>query len=385
MKAAKGAILLAMIGTSSVACDDLAGALPPPGDPLAPDGGVAPPDPPVVPDVPEDPVAALEDAIFDALQCEEIARPSTLQRIRDLLHDPTAEELQALLTAPEDIATIVAMGGLKVEGSVVLARNLARVLSGEPVVQGGWDGVECGSVALACTAGEKTSTVLCEQGVPVSVDVAFEGCVLDGTLYDGALAYDRVDGDPGAARVAFSSFTIDEVKRADGALEVRVGLEDGVSASAGGDSAFVIESHGGPTSGLSCGEALTIDALALDADLSGGVLQLDGRNVTDDGSFGIRTTGEHLAFETPAACGCPIVGSAVELELPRPLGRAGEEALLRVEWKASADAALCAQAQVTAVQWPGDCAGIDEASRDCGRAATEQTLSELLTAFCVLQ
>ena len=60
-------------------------------------------------------VAPFEDALFDVLECQDIARPSTLDRVRDVLHEPTSDEVQALLLNPADLATVVAKGGVQVE------------------------------------------------------------------------------------------------------------------------------------------------------------------------------------------------------------------------------------------------------------------------------
>ena len=48
------------------------------------------------------------------------------------------------------------------------------------------------------------------------------------------------------------------------------------------------------------------------------------------------------------------------------------------------DASLCAQPAVALVDWPSDCSALVNVDGDCGRTATEDTLSDLMTAFCAV-
>lgn len=48
-----------------------------------------------------------------------------MERLKAVLRDPDALSLDELVAAPEDVAGLVGMAGLTVEGYVLLARNLA--------------------------------------------------------------------------------------------------------------------------------------------------------------------------------------------------------------------------------------------------------------------
>jgi hypothetical protein len=329
--------------------------------------------------------AAFEAAIFEKLECEDIARPSTLERVKDVLHDPTGDEIAALLLNPQDLATVVALGGAQVDGPVLLARNLLRVVdsgAGRDLLDGGWDGVSCGSpVAFACTAGEGATTVTCDGAVALSIALSFDGCTLDGTIYDGALTLDRVAGDDTVAALAFAGFTLDETDAIEGALLLDVGQgSDAFAASVSSPDILEVEEHGGLAAGLECSAETTFETAGLVVDATSGVVQMKASQAEPDATMGIETFGDHLAFGDPLACACPLPGSGVLVDVPRPLGREGETARARITWGASADA--CSAPHVLLEDWPPSCAGLEDVNGDCAKGATESTLTRLLGALC---
>lgn len=342
------------------------------------------PEVPDVPDVePDDVAAELEEAIFEKLQCEEILRPSTLERMRALLRDPTFEELEALLTNPQDLATVVAMAGVEVEGAIVVARNIERLVSNgtaQQLVDGGWDGVQCGEpVEFACTAGDETTTVACDVDTLVtSVATDFALCTLGGTVHDGAMTFDRIEGVDTSARVTFAALAFDEIKVLDGSIAVALQPADGTIFSATLGDGLAYTEHGGPDGGVSCGARLSLDALELDVNDAESSIEFAGARATADGDqLDIETT-DALRFPTGTRCACPLAGGGVRVEVPRPLGREGESATAQIEFTPTSDAALCAEASVTLSSWPSTC----DLGGDCAKGATETTLGKLVSALC---
>jgi hypothetical protein len=326
----------------------------------------------------------VEEVVAEALECHDVLRPSQIQRVRDVLHDPTFAEVSALVTAPEDLATVISLAGPKVEIAYVVARNLVFLADEASILRVGADGYECGeSIALACTAGTKTTTPTCDEaGVVASLTVAFDRCTLDGVVYDGAAAIARVDGDAGAARVDFDALSMDEGEVLQGAVFVRFDQGDAFMASMRADDGMKLVSHGGPASGKSCGEELSLDALAIVVDEHGAAIELSGRKRDDEQSASLRTKGEHLSFTAPRPCACPDPGSMVEVQVPRPLGDPGDEALLEVSWRATDAADACAVVDVKALSWPATCYGLEGAGADCGERALVETTRAVLQALC---
>lgn len=330
----------------------------------------------------------IEDAVADKLQCEELLRPSTIERIRAVLHDPTFDEVSALLLAPEDLATVVALAGTEVEGSVILLRNLVLLTesgAAQQLIEGGWSGVGCGDpVTVACTAGSQTTTVSCDAGAASAVTLAFDGCTLDGTLHQGAMTLARVTGDDNAAALAFDALTFDEIERYQGGLLVDVGAGPGAFAAsvAGADRLEVIE-HGGLAAGLECSAETRFDiaSFALQGEVA--TVQMSIEKEDPEQTVGLETFGNHLTF-TGADCACPDAGSGVLIDVPRPLGLDAAPAQARVTWQATAEAGLCARADVELLAWPSACDAVSDVAGDCAQAATAAVLAELLTALCAV-
>ncbi len=370
------------------ACDPAAR---PPGDELPP--------PPSVAEVRRE----LEDALLEKLTCDETLRPSTLQRMRAVLEDADDETIGALLLNPQDLASVVALGGAQVEAPVIVARNLLRIFAdgtANDVVENGWDGVSCGeAVPLSCTAGEQRSVVDCDaDGAATALRLSFDLCTLGGVVYNGAVTLTRLSDvgvvDVGAAEVAalgFDDFTFNEVRRLDGTLLIDVGPVDvGTSADRfvadiSDAQRFSFVEHGGLASGLECASETTFATLGLDVDGDSAFVKMGASRADPDVTVGIETFGDHLRFGDPSVCGCPLPGSGALIDVPRPLGRAGETGKARVTWQPSSDATLCSQPRVELVTWPESCdvgeSGVD-VDGDCARGATEDMLAAALGALC---
>jgi hypothetical protein len=331
---------------------------------------------------PVDVAQALEDALFEHLQCEEILRPSTIERLRELIHDPSFEDLEAVLTSPQDLATVVSFAGAEVEGAVVVARNLEQLIATgalADVVANGWDGVQCGEpVTVQCTAGAQTSTVGCFENEVRAVSVDLDNCTLGGTVHDGAVTLRRLEADDSRGVLEFEGLALNEIKVLDGSISLRIG--DGGATRASLVSNLAYTEHGGPEGGLSCGARLALSSLEVSLDDGQGFVSFAAQRDTADDSIALETFGAHLQLD-PSTCACPLAQSGLRLDVPRPLGRAGETARAEISWSSTSDPGLCAEATVALVGWPGDCDGLD-VDGDCGRDATARTLSGLFTALC---
>jgi hypothetical protein len=331
----------------------------------------------------------VEDAIAEKLQCEEVLRPSTLGRMRAVLHDPTFDEVRALLLAPEDLATVVALAGAQVEGSVILLRNLVLLTesgAAGDLLENGWSGVSCGDpVTLACTAGTQTTTVTCDAAlVANAVTVSFDGCTLDGTLHQGAFSLARDASDDSAARLSFDGLTFNEVERYQGSLLLDVGVGPGAFAAAvsATDPLEIVE-HGGLTAGLECSAETRFEVATFSLAADVATIEMSIEKQDPDKTLGLETFGEHLTF-SGADCACPDVGSGVLVDVPRPLGQDGAVARARVTWSATAEAGLCARAEVALEGWPQSCDAVNDVAGDCAKGATAAVLAELLTSLCAL-
>jgi hypothetical protein len=352
-----------------------------------------PPLPPAPP-TPEAALQELEDAVFAQLACEERLRPSTLQRLRDVIDGADVDTVRALLLNPQDLARVVALGGAQVEAPVVVARNLfALVDSGaaHDLLAHGWDGLQCGEAQpLLCTAGGEAAVVDCDDdGAPSALRLSFDGCTLGGVVYDGDVGFARVDDDDGVAALSFGAsaarpegraLTIDEFRRLDGSLVVDVGAGAGrFVAAVTAPDVFEFFDHGGLASGLDCAAETVVTAVSVDVGDSDAVVALSASRKSPDVSVGIETFGDHLRFA--GDCGCPQPGSGAFVDVPRPLGRAGETGRARVSW-GDGGGDRCASVDVELVSWPDDCAGLDDLDGDCGKGATEATLEALFGALC---
>ena len=329
----------------------------------------------------QDPVKAAEDAVFQKLECEEVARPSTLVRLRAVLEHPSADTASAFATNPQDVATLVALAGPEAEASVIVTRNVLRAADGAPdLLTSGWDGVPCDEpMTLACTAGEESVAVSCTHGKPTHIALTFDKCTVTGMVIDGDVTLER-DGDSGAHAV-FSALSIDETKVVNGAIALRFDDATSFQASVRTADGLTIVDHGGPKGGLECGEELRFDVLAFTTSKSGkeARVELGGSKQTVEETYGVATFGDHLHFD--GSCGCPMPGSGIAFDMPRPLGKEGAVAHAKVTYTAPDDAkASCAKANVELEGWPTSCSGLGD---DCGKGATAQSAAALLTAFCV--
>jgi hypothetical protein len=143
---------------------------------------------------------------------------------------------------------------------------------------------------------------------------------------------------------------------------------------------FRVLDHGGPDGPLSCGEELRVDTIAVNENQGVVEIALSGDQRTTEETYGVHTSGDNLRFDS--SCACPLPGSAVDVDFPRPLGQDGT-AHAKVSYGAPAknDAEACASATVSLADWPKSC--VPGLGDDCGAKATENTLSAILTATCL--
>ncbi|MCC7110837.1 MAG: hypothetical protein IT382_16210, partial [Deltaproteobacteria bacterium] len=187
-----------------------------------------------------------------------------------------------------------------------------------------------------------------------------------------------------AARLSFDGLTFDEVERYQGSLLLDVGVGPGAFAAAvsATDQLEIIE-HGGLTAGLECsaGTRFEVASFSLAADVA--TIEMSIEKQDPDKTLGLETFGEHLTF-SGADCACPDAGSGVLVDVPRPLGQDGAVARARVTWSATAEAGLCARAEVALEGWPQSCDAVNDVAGDCAQGATAAVLAELLTSLCAL-
>ena len=320
----------------------------------------------------------LEALLLDKVTCSGIARPSTMQRLRGALAAPDAGMLAELLLNPADLASVVARGGLQLEGAVVVAQNLRLLVdsgAGADLLAHGWDGVRCDEPqTIACTAGTVTSTVGCTAGIATDIVLAFDSCVVQGEKKQGVVAFTRdLDDDSAAVDVALVE---DETRVVDGGFLLDVG-HAGAFMLALSDG-FAVVDHGGRAGGLSCSAETRLTDASFDLDDDTATITLALSHDTPETHLAMATTSP-VVFD--GRCGCPQPGSGIVIDVPRPLGRDGETARARITWSESDNDDACAQAHVTLTEWPTDCA----IGGDCAKAVTAATITTLLTAFCFVQ
>ena len=350
--------------------------------------------------------AAISDAVVDHLACQDTLRPATLARLQAALTDPGLDTVQALVLAPEDLASAVAVAGPQAEAAVVVARALWMVVDsgvGPRLVNGDWDGLHCDDVVpVPCTAGTASSVVVCDDGPrhgdgigrDVAVVQSFDRCTLRGVILDGDVHLSRTNDD-GILRADLEKLAIDDRNELSGAFavvmpadhsDVDADVEDSVSLA--GLSARIIEpitfkSHGGLDGGLSCGEELDLDTLGIDVATEATRVAIAGAWNTRERSVGVVTGDGGLRFD--GACACPTGGSGVSFEIPRPLGRDDQTALAHVAWHTPTAATIngdCAIVTVDVDGWPTSCGGLEGVGSDCGAGAVQATMQAVLQAMC---
>jgi hypothetical protein len=334
-----------------------------------------------VDDLKRDAMKAATDAIFEDLECQKLARPSTLARLRALLENPSADAASALLFAPEHVATLVSMAGPEAEVAVVVVRNTLAVAEHAGfLAEEGWDGLACADpTTLLCTVGEMSISVVCDDAGAAGIEIALARCALHGSVLDGALSLWREGED---TQAVFSALSVDETKVIDGTVTLAIGHgADGLGAAVRTVDGLRYIEHGGPAGGLSCGSQLRVETLATTANDDGAlVVQLSGAHETAARSVGVQTFRRHLSYD--GACACPLPGSAVAFDVPSPLGDEGT-VRVSVTYVDADDEERCATARVELEGWPTTCSGLETVDPDCAADATASTLSQVLTAFCV--
>ncbi len=262
---------------------------------------------------PEEVRDSVEDEIFAGLECEDIARPSTLARVRAALDAPSPDTFGAIVTDPADLATVVSFAGAEVEAMLAAAHNIDMIVSSgavDELLDGGWDGVQCGEdVDVGCVGGTGTTVVHCDlrRHEVVSIEESFDRCTIHGVVLDGAVTFSRLPKDETHAALSFTSFSIDETKVIDGEARVDI-AEDGAFSAALAQQGFQFLEHGGIDSGLECGATLAINALAIDIDSTGGGIVFDGMRATSDENIAVRGD---ISFAKDQACACPLAGSSL--------------------------------------------------------------------------
>jgi hypothetical protein len=326
----------------------------------------------------------IKGHIEDFVVCSEKIRPTTVQRIENILEDPNQDTLVDLVTAPEVLADVVAAAGTKVELSVILARNLLLLYEQGHVpelLENGFSNLSCDdTLTVACTAGTGSTTVMCTDGTVDGVQASFDGCILSGTQWDGSATFIQMA--PTDMALVLDGLTLDEVDDLSGTLlysstgdaHHHLQLQEG--------EGFAITSHGGPEGGFSCGEALELVAFSVLHDGGDAVVRLDGQNVKEDERIFLLTDGEHLSYSAPLSCACPAVGSILEVGIEKAVAGVEGAGHLKLTYGEPSDSSSCASVQVEATQWPSDCSVLDKGGSDCGKSALEGALAPLLQAFC---
>lgn len=337
----------------------------------------------------------IEAELVDFLTCAGVARQSTINQIKATLGSDGELGLTDLLAAPDNVAALVGMAGVTVEGYVLLAQNLRLLFEQGAVkelIATGADGLSCGdAVTLSCTSGTGTTTVGCDpQDRVISITSSYDACILQGKKLQGKMQFTIDTTDRSAVTVGFEDFTIDEDSQVLG--EVRIDLDKtsemsslAVEASAG----LRLESYGGYMSTLSCGQTLTLDRLILDetagdtGDAGDVGVNFKGAKRTKEDTYALETIGAHLRWSKALDCACPKAGGGLKLAIPRPLGRDGDTATLQVTFAdAPAGSTLCGSARVELPDWPTDCSALESVQSDCGKASAKKVLEPLLSAMC---
>ncbi|MDP2342307.1 MAG: hypothetical protein Q8O67_15235 [Deltaproteobacteria bacterium] len=329
-----------------------------------------------------DPMGSLEAALFDQLECSNLSRPSTIEHLRDALHHP--ERIGALLFAPHELASVVALAGPQAEAAVVVVRNLLRLVNsgaGQELLEHGWDGVQCGEpVSLECTAGRGSVIVDCEVGTVHGIRIEAEACTIHGENVDGALDLRRGDDDD--AVIVLDGLTINETKELQGELVLHHSVDDDLHSFAVRSPATLrLVDHGGPQGGRSCGEELRLQDLDVSVDDDDVSVAFAGFQENRARKLGLGTVDDELVFD--GACGCPRAGAGLQVEVPHPLGHQDETAIATVRWVKTSLPGFCAAAEVELADWPSTCADLHNLDGDCAQQATASSLSVLLSAFCV--
>jgi hypothetical protein len=330
----------------------------------------------------------IEAELVDFLECEKNVRPSTIQRIKTLLRDPEALTLKDLVSAPEDVAQIIGMAGLTVEGYVILLRNLELLFSqghASQLLTQGVGSLNCEeTLTLACTAGTGTTKVLCPVNQPRQIESSFAGCFLSGRKHDGQMRFTLPPGEGTNVKVEFDRLVLDEVTRVVGDVTLQLGASSSAqSFSFEAMQGLEFISHGGPTSGRSCGELLRLERMAFLNQPERLQVGFKGNKQTPKESYAIETFGpSDLNWSKPIDCPCPQPGAGMRITVPKPLGRADQTATMQVTY-AAGDGATCAVARVEMLGWPTECSFLENPRSDCGKKAAEEVVAPLLSAMCL--
>lgn len=337
---------------------------------------------------PERQVELLRESLTDLLECQAGMKPSTIEAVEEALSDPEPGALAGVLMRPELLARAVSMVSSELEGAVVLVRNVGLLLEQGHVQTLLNDGLQepsldCGdALTLACTAGQGTSTVRCdEEGEVDGVQLDLDGCVLQESHFQGGAWFAVDSGDASRLRLQLDRLLLDEVKELDGGLVLeRVPACETLEMALGGETPLQMLDHGGVEGGLSCGETTRIERLRASHEEARTDLDLAMETRSQDGHTALRSLGE-VIFVQGDGCACPLPGAAVELTFTEPLPWNDEQGTMRVYYREPSSSEQCADVEVEVVEWPEECLGA-AFSRDCGREASRSLMEGLLGALC---
>lgn len=324
----------------------------------------------------------VQASVLADLVCSGTLTPGVAAGLEQALGEGGALSTADLLAAPDAMAEVLA------RASGLLAAQLSSVLAVREVLaqsnlatlfDKGWDGLTCGApAALPCLAGKGTSTVTCDQGKVTGLGLSLQACRLTTAVYDGAVAVTRVAGQGASADVGLVGFKPSESLQLDGTLRMGVGLGAKAELVLQAVTPLVAAAHQGAEA-AQCGAKTTLAVARLSADATQIAAEVDGTRVGGGKTYAFRSTAKHLAWPFAAKCQCPAAGSAFQVTFPSPFGSGAGPTLALAFGPATATA--CASVSATLSGWPG-CSVLDNATTDCGKAASEKLAAAVLGAVC---
>lgn len=319
----------------------------------------------------------VESAVVDRLDCSGYVREETRNSIAASLE---GQDFDGLLAEPTELARAVGAAALTTDTTVLLVGNISRLASQghlQTAMTGQWDDLSCDTAPTVdpcsdllngVTAGEVTTSVVCESGQIASVRAEFsDGCQLFGTENGGAVNYER------GGTLDFDNMTLGTVNEVSGRMAVE--LTDGEIRRMLLDTADPVEIASNV--GKSCEERLIMRAFdAIDSAESYSI-DMDIERIVGDDVLRVRTVDGAAAWGKPVDCTCPVTGSALELTMTDPVGL-GQEGTVQFAYGA-AQGDVCGSSEASIMTWPEGCSG-DES---CGREIAESVLGALVTTSCV--
>ncbi len=322
----------------------------------------------------------VQDDFLSDLVCSGTLSGSMATRIKEALGAKGGLTTADLLAAPEAMSAVLARaaGILAAQrGSVAALAEVYTQVNVSTLLENGWDSLQCGAPAtLPCLVGQATSTVTCTGGKPASLAVSFTACRLSTAVYDGTVAFAR-GAEAGAAEVTLTAFRPSEAEQLDGKLRLTVGIGKG-EVVLQALQPLVAASHQGAEA-KKCGRKTTLTVARLAVDTTQVTAEFEGTREDAGSVLGFRSIAKHLAWPYAAKCQCPQPGSGLSVTFPRPYGTGTGPTLTLAFGPAPGGA--CAGVTATLANWP-KCSVFDNATADCGKAATEKLANAVLGALC---